>query len=65
MNIEATEFYDHETGKNYLLLYQRELVGDEMKQAVDAFKPDFVYETPQGSVFIVGIDFSWNPKPSA
>ncbi|MGD0349923.1 MAG: hypothetical protein ABSB84_06365 [Verrucomicrobiota bacterium] len=63
MNLEATQFCDHETGNNYLLLYHRELVGGEMKEAVNAFKPKWVWESPGGTVFIVAVDFLWNPAP--
>jgi hypothetical protein len=65
MSIEVTEFYDHETGRNYLLLYDRELSYDEARQAVSEIKPNFVLETAKGPVFIVGINSGWNSKPGA
>jgi len=65
MHTEATEFYDNETGRNYLLLYDRELTYDEVRQAVSELKPNFVLETAKGPVFIVGINTGWKPKAAA
>lgn len=62
MQIEATSFYDTDKEKNYVLLYTRELVGDEMQQAVLAHpKPCTVEETADGPVFVVWVDPSWSP----
>ena len=65
MSLEVTEFYDDESGRNYLLLYDRELSHDEARQAVGEFKIDYEYKTPKGSVFIIGIDSGWRPKAGA
>jgi hypothetical protein len=64
MSIVPTEFNDPETGNHYLILYSRELVGHEMQQAVQMFKPRWVYESKSSDVlFIVTPDSDWRPVP--